>query len=253
MTTKKKPRDGRIQQAKALAAALENDDQAEAERLLDELAADRESTLFLELGKLTRQFHDAMMSFALDDRVVELAEKDIPDAQERLNYVITMTEQAADTTLSAVEAVLPVTDSLAVKVDDLATRWDKFMHREMPLDDFKVMSKEISEHFVNSRVGLELIQGKLNEVLMAQGFQDLTGQVIKRVIELVQDVEQSMVELIRISGKRFVPGVNAPSGEVAGEEQLQGAGPVVPGVDDLKGNTMASQDDVDDLLSSLGF
>lgn len=251
MTDKQQADSSRVEQAKALAVALEENNHAEVERLIDALASERDSSLFLELGKLTRQFHDAMMSFALDNRVVELTEKDIPDAKERLNYVISMTEQAADTTLNAIEEALPVSEAMAVSVEDLSARWDKFLHREMPFEEFKAMSKEISEHFVNSRDGLTLIQGKLNEVLMAQGFQDLTGQVIKRVIDLVHDVEQNMVELIRISGKRFVP--EAKLAEPTEEEHLLGAGPVVPGVDDRKGNTMASQDDVDDLLSSLGF
>lgn len=250
--TDKQPVDSRrIEQAQALAVALQNNDHAEAERLIDELSSARESTLFLELGKLTRQFHDAMMSFALDNRVVELAEKDIPDAKERLNYVISMTEQAANTTINAIDEVLPVSEAMAARVDELAVRWARFLQREMPFEEFKAMSKELSDHFAASRDGLALIQGKLTEVLMAQGFQDLTGQVIKRVIDLVHDVEQNMVELIRISGKRFVP--EAKWAETELDAQLQGVGPVVPGVDDRKGNTMASQDEVDDLLSSLGF
>lgn len=251
MTEKQEVNGTRIEQAKALTVALQANDHAEVERLIDELASERDSTLFLELGKLTRQFHDAMMSFSLDDRVVKLAEKDIPDAKERLGYVITMTEQAADTTLNAVEEVLPVSEAIASKVEDLAVRWERFLHRDMPFEEFKEFTKEISDHFASSRDGLGLIQGKLNEVLMAQGFQDLTGQVIKRVIELVREVEENMVELVRISGKRFVP--DAKLSEPEEDEPLQGSGPVVPGVDDRKGNTMASQDDVDDLLSSLGF
>lgn len=252
MTDKQQVDSKRIKQAKALTAALENDDHAEVERLIDALASERDVTLFLELGKLTRQIHDVMMSFALDNRVVELTEKDIPDAKERLNYVISMTEQAADTTLNAIDEMLPVAEVMAASVEDLATRWTKFLQREMPFAEFREMSKEITAHFGNSRDGLALVQSKLNEVLMAQGFQDLTGQVIKRVIDLVHDVEQSMVELIRISGKRFVPDMKLA--EPASDEHLtQGAGPVVPGVDDRKGNTIASQDDVDDLLSSLGF
>ncbi|BBL71495.1 protein phosphatase CheZ [Methylogaea oryzae] len=253
MTDKQEANSIRIEQAQALTVALQANDHAEVERLIDALASERDSALFLELGKLTRQFHDAMMSFSLDDRVVKLAEKDIPDAKERLNYVITMTEQAADTTLNAVEEVLPVSEAIAAQVGDLAVRWDRFLQRDMPFEEFKEFTKEISEHFSHSREGLALIQGKLNEVLMAQGFQDLTGQVIKRVIELVREVEENMVELVRISGKRYVPEAKLSEPAEEEEEHLQGTGPVVPGVDDRKGNTMASQDDVDDLLSSLGF
>lgn len=251
MTDKQQAVNSRIEQAKALVAALESDDQAEVEKLIDALAAERDSVLFLEVGKLTRQLHDSMTSFSLDTRVVELTEKDIPDAQERLHYVISLTEQAADTTLNAVEEILPISEAMTASVEDLAVRWTKFLQREMPFEEFKELSKEISDHFVESREGLTVMQSKLNEVLMAQGFQDLTGQVIKRVIDLVHDVEQNMVQLIRISGKRFVP--EGKMAQLDSEEHLLGVGPVVPGVDDRAGNTMASQDDVDDLLSSLGF
>ncbi|HLF97285.1 MAG TPA: protein phosphatase CheZ [Methylococcaceae bacterium] len=239
----------RLRQAKALAQALERDDHVEADRLLDELAEARDALLFQELGRLTRQLHEAMTGFSLDSRLAELAERDIPDAKERLNYVVTMTEQAANTTLNAIDEILPVTDKLSGEASELADQWTRFLQREMPFDEFKSMSQHLGDHFVTTRDGLGLIQGKLNEVLMAQGFQDITGQIIKRVILLVQDVELNMVELIRIAGKRAPLAVST-----AGEEPHDFVpGPVVPGVDDRQGDTVASQDDVDDLLSSLGF
>jgi chemotaxis protein CheZ len=115
----------------------------------------------------------------------------------------------------------------------------------MPFSEFKGMSLEISEYFRSSKGSLNQVQEGLNEILMAQGFQDITGQIIKRVIDLVQDLETSMVELIRISGGK------STGAEKVDEPSLPG--PVVPGVDDKKGDVAASQDDVDDLLSSLGF
>jgi len=238
----------RLRQAKALAQALERDDHVEADRLLDELAEARDALLFQELGRLTRQLHEAMTGFSLDSRLAELAERDIPDAKERLNYVVTMTEQAANTTLNAIDEILPVTDKLSGEASELADQWTRFLQREMPFDEFKSMSQHLGDHFVTTRDGLGLIQGKLNEVLMAQGFQDITGQIIKRVILLVQDVELNMVELIRIAGKRAALAVPA-----AEDKHEVVPGPVVPGVDDRQGDTVASQDDVDDLLSSLGF
>lgn len=239
----------RLRRAQELAQALEREDHTEADRLLDELAAGRDALLFQELGRLTRQLHEAMSGFSLDSRLAELAEHDIPDAKERLNYVITMTEQAANTTLNAIDEILPVTEKLSGEASELADQWTRFLQREMPFDEFKAMSHQLGDHFVMTRDGLGLIQGKLNEVLMAQGFQDITGQIIKRVILLVQDVEQNMVELIRIAGKRAALAVPAAA---EGKHEFV-PGPVVPGVDDRQGDTVASQDDVDDLLSSLGF
>ena len=84
---------------------------------------------------------------------------------------------------------------------------------------------------------------------MAQDFQDLTGQIIRKVINLVQEVEDSLVELIKLSGKKLSEEDQGALTEIVEEEN--GHGPQVPGVD--HGNTVDSQDDVDELLSSLGF
>src|SRR5690606_22914531 len=96
-----------------LLAALERGDHESADRILDDIGRVRETLMFREIGKLTRQLHDTLANFALDGRIAELAEKEIPDAKERLNYVIAMTEQAANTTLNAVEPILPFAESLA--------------------------------------------------------------------------------------------------------------------------------------------
>ncbi len=232
--------------AKDLVAALENGDEALADGLLDELAGVRETQLFKELGRLTRQLHDAMVSFSVDAKITSMTEYDIPDAKERLHYVITMTEQAADQTLTAVENLLPISQTLNEQVESLAGKWGRFLDREMPLAEFKAMSAEITEHFNESKAGLAQVQTGLNDILMAQGFQDITGQIIRRVIDLVQELEASMVKLISISGR------SVTAGETGGK-QLDLPGPVVPGVDDKQGDVATSQVDVDDLLSSLGF
>lgn len=232
--------------AKNLVAALENGDQMAADGLLDELAGLRETQLFKEIGRLTRQLHDTMVSFSVDAKIAAMTEHDIPDAKERLHYVISMTEQAADQTLTAVENLLPVAQTLHQQVDDLSGKWGRFLDREMPLAEFKVMSAEITDHFKQSKSDLAQVQSGLNDILMAQGFQDITGQIIRRVIELVQELEASMVNLINVSGRKITAGEGAPQ-----EHELPG--PVVPGVDDRGGDVATSQVDVDDLLSSLGF
>ncbi|MDD2761227.1 MAG: protein phosphatase CheZ [Methylomonas sp.] len=232
--------------AKNLVAALEKGDQALADGLLDELAGLRETQLFKEIGRLTRQLHDTMVNFSVDAKITEMTEHDIPDAKERLHYVITMTEQAADQTLTAVENLLPISQTMNDQVERLASKWGRFLDREMPLNEFKAMSAEISEHFNRSRSELALVQSGLNDILMAQGFQDITGQIIRRVIDLVQDLESSMVKLISIAGRRA-------GADDDGQKSHELPGPVVPGVDDRAGDVATSQDDVDDLLSSLGF
>ena len=238
-------KDEQLALAKSLVSALEQGDEAGADELLDKIAGVRESQLFQEVGQLTRQLHDAMANFSVDSKLTEMTEKDMPDAKERLNYVITMTEQAADQTLTVVENLLPVSSEMTDHVNALASKWERFLGKEMPYEEFKAMSQEITEHFKSSMGSLEKVESGLNEILMAQAFQDITGQIIRKVITLVSELETSMVELIRISGGKRTENIEEK------EDFLQG--PVVPGVDDKTGDVAASQDDVDDLLSSLGF
>ncbi|MGH8550352.1 MAG: protein phosphatase CheZ [Methylococcales bacterium] len=236
----------RLDCAKLFVAALEEGDEQMADEILGNIASVRETTLFQEVGKLTRQLHEAITGFTLDERIASLAEKEIPDAKERLNYVITMTQQSADTTLGAVEELLPLSEQMNTRTAELAEKWSRFLRKEMDYDEFKKVSNELVEHFSSSTETLETIQEKLNEVLMAQGFQDLTGQIIRRVINLVQDVEHSMVEMIRISGGRLSAAKERAAGSPSKLE-----GPAVPGTIDE--HTITSQDGVDDLLSRLGF
>ncbi|RLA23620.1 MAG: protein phosphatase CheZ [Gammaproteobacteria bacterium] len=236
--------DARLEQAKSLVKALENGDGGLAEGLINELAEMSQNEMFQEVGKITRRLHDSMNQFGLDARISELADKDIPDAKERLNYVITMTDQAAHATLTAVEELLPVAEGLNDRSNKLLEQWGRFQQREMPYEEFRNVSKEIAGFFEYSASTSEIISKKLTEILMAQGYQDITGQIIRRVIQLVQDVETNMVELIRLSG-----GMNEGDQKKQNEPEL--AGPVVPTL--ATGDSVQSQDDVDDLLSSLGF
>lgn len=238
-------KNSRLALAKDLVIAIEQEDESAVDSLLDEIALLRETQLFQEVGRLTRQLHDTMVGFTLDSKIATMTENDIPDAKERLQYVISMTEQAATQTLKVVENLMPVSRELNNQAALLAAKWERFLDREMPFAEFKNMSAEISQHFRESKGSLHQVQEGLNEILLAQGFQDITGQIIKQVIDLVHDLETSMVELIRITGHKVVEAKNDSDSDLHG--------PIVPGVDDKEENVATNQDDVDDLLSSLGF
>lgn len=240
----------RLAQVRAIVAALERGDEAEADRILDEIGRMREQQLFQEVCRLTRQLHDALVGFMADSKLVELTENDIPNARERLRYVITLTEQAATTTLNAVDALLPRVAALNVRLKTLTTQWQRFLHREIPYQEFKELSCAITGFLGDLNQEMNLFQGQLNEVLMAQSFQDLTGQIIRRVIELVQQAEDSLIELIRFSGRQGSIQRKPPSGPAGRSGEMAAGGPVVPGLDQA---AIASQDEVDELLSSLGF
>jgi chemotaxis protein CheZ len=233
----------RLETARALVEMLEAGKNQEAEQLIAELSLGRESELFQEVGRLTRELHEAINGFLLDARMAELTEIDIPDAKERLSYVITMTQQSADRTLTAVEKSLPLVAEMEGRAKQLAGEWDKFRSRQLNKDEFQELSLALDGFLKESACSAAALHENISEVLMAQDFQDLTGQIIKKVIDLVQDLEQRLVMLVRITGQRM---------EVKREQQPEKLeGPVVPGVD--QGDVVNGQDEVDDLLSSLGF
>jgi len=237
--------------AKKLVECIEQGNLEEAEKVMEDLSALRESHLFQELGKLTRDLHDTMVGFQLDSKIADMAETDIPDATERLNHVITLTEQAAEKTLSSVETSMALFDDLREKSEKLHENWDRFRKRDMDVDEFRSMSSELDEFFQWLDQKTPEFSSSLSDIMLAQGFQDLTGQIIGRVITLVQDVEEGLVGLIRMTGKKMnVPGA-AEKDKKKDWPDIEAVGPAVPGVD--KGDIVNSQDDVDDLLSSLGF
>lgn len=235
-----------LARAESLVREMQKDSEKDAENILACIAEAKESALFQEVGKMTRQLHDSLESFRQDSRIDALAETDIPDARERLTYVITMTQKSADRTLSAVENTMPLADKIAERAVELGNEWKLFKRRELSAEQFRNLSVNI-ESFLDD-LGTDAIQMKenLNEVLMAQDYQDLTGQIIKKVINLVEEVEGNLVEIIRLTGDKFVKTAND---EV--ESGTEAEGPHVPGVG--SNDVMQNQDDVDDLLSSLGF
>ena len=234
----------RLSKARELVACLEANEMEKADLIIHDLSVERENELFQEVGRLTRELHEALNGFILDSRLTEMTHVEIPDASERLRYVITMTENSANTTLNAVEASIPLVDKLEQHASELNESWSKFRTRQLSKEDFKQLSKQLEVFLKNVNSDSRELHGKLSEVLLAQDFQDLTGQVIRKVIDLVHDVEEKLVTLVRISGNKMAKPVKDHSKEIL-------EGPVVPGVD--QGNVVNSQDDVDDLLSSLGF
>lgn len=249
-STGAKEADERLQWARGLVAALETGDEAVTADLLDRLGAQREHSLFNELGRLTRQLHEALNSFRMDSRLAEITESEIPDAKERLSYVVTLTEQAANRTLSAIEDSMPRLSMIGERSGDLAATWERFRSRELDLRDFRELSRELSEFLSRAQEEAQHVSAQLSDVMLAQDFQDLTGQVIRRVIDLVQEVEVGLVGLVRLAGERMIGTEEKSPAADKGSKEL-GFGPVVPGVD--KADVVHDQDGVDDLLSSLGF
>jgi chemotaxis protein CheZ len=235
-----------LAKAKLLVENIEANNDVAMGELLNSMTIEREKSLFKEVGLLTRQLHDNLASFALDSQLSEFTDSGIPDAKERLNYVIQMTDEAANDTLNAIDEILPVTSDLQRKSEEISKNWHKFLGRKLSLKEFKLMSGEITKFLDESCKSTKFVNEKANDIVLAQSFQDLTSQIIKKVITLVQDVENSLVDLIRLAGTQ-----STTSEESKKETKGVLDGPAVPGV--IVQGAVSSQDEVDDLLSSLGF
>lgn len=237
-----------LEQAKSLVELLESDQQEKADELIAEIQNPINSELFAEIGKLTRQLHDSLTNFQLDSRLNDLATADIPDAKERLNYVITRTEEAANKTMDAVESIFPVVNDIAEQVRAVTPAWAKLMNNEIDLKEFKSLCVDIDGLLVTTGKETTHIHSLMTDVLMAQDFQDLTGQVIRKVIDLVREVEDSLINMLTAFGisTENVQGSAKPK---VGKNLVEG--PIVNA--EARDDVVEDQDDVDDLLSSLGF
>ncbi|VAW69667.1 Chemotaxis response - phosphatase CheZ [hydrothermal vent metagenome] len=243
-------RDLLLEKAEALVASLqlENTSDQQLEAQIEAVNNLRDNSLFQELGKMTREIHDSIMNFRMDTRIADLAETDIPDAKDRLEYVITMTEKAANTAMGVIEEGSPVAEKLGAQASVLKVQWEKFRKRELSADELRDMGNDVEAFFDESELMMSKLLSGFTEILMAQDFQDLTGQIIRQVINLVNEIETNLVGLIKIQGESLAPG--EPQKAQSTEAKLDG--PQVPGKE-TSDDVMKGQDDVDDLLASLGF
>lgn len=242
-----------LEQARELVSLLEAGEQAQADQLFQSLKDHSSEGLFNSVGKLTRQLHDSLHDFQLDPRIEQLTADDLPDAQNRLEYVMQRTEDAANRTMDAVEASLPLADKLSTNLVNIMPRWEKLMSRDIELAEFKALCHQVDTFIRQAAGDSTQLQGLLTEVLMAQDFQDLTGQVIRRVIELVQEVEVSLIELLKVFGDQERARAERSNNDNKDSKATPtGAeGPIIN--PDERNDVVQGQDEVDDLLSSLGF
>ncbi|RTR32557.1 protein phosphatase CheZ [Shewanella atlantica] len=235
-----------LEQANKLVELLTEGQQEQADELIRDIATPIQKELFDEVGRLTRQLHSAIVDFQVDDRLVKLASTEIPDAKERLTYVIDMTEQAANKTMDAVEECLPLAEALTTNIQSVKPTWGKLMRRDIELKEFKVLCHDIQQFVDRSELDSIRLRELLNQILLAQDFQDLTGQMIRRVIDLVREVENNLVSMLTVFGEQPVSeDTSTESSSVEAEGPIMNA--------EEREDVVTGQDEVDDLLSSLGF
>ncbi|WP_413110691.1 protein phosphatase CheZ [Thaumasiovibrio sp. DFM-14] len=237
-----------LDQARSLVSLLEQGHQAEADAFVLQLVSETREPIYEEVGKLTRQLHDSLVNFQFDPRINDLATSEIPDARDRLTFVIEKTEVAANKTMDAVEETFPIADRLVDRLGQVRPEWDRLMQGRIELHEFKSLCRTIETLLQQVEIDGGTLRSQLTDILMAQDFQDLTGQIIRRVIELVKEVEEKLIEILTAFGidtSEPKPQLEARQPDITPE------GPVIDA--SVREDVMASQDDVDDLLSSLGF
>jgi len=230
----------------ALASALDSGDDSGFLSTLDDVLRTRKPELLEDLRDVTVNLKGALERFRLDARLADFAEREMPDARQRLAHVIKMTDQAAHRTLDLVEQSGPPAERTAKAAESLGASWTKFRARQIQTREFHQLLKLMDKFLPAARADCELIRRNLGEVLLTQAYQDLSGQILRGVIALVHELESALAELARLSDA-------APASETAAGEQVShGYGPAVPGVGD-GGDVAIGQQDVDALLSGLGI
>jgi chemotaxis protein CheZ len=195
--------------------------------------------VFAQVGQMTRNLHDLLRELGYDQALNNVA-KELPDNRDRLNYIAAMTAQAAERTLNAAEAAQPIQASLGQTARDLSAEWDKLFAKQLGVAEFKALVGNTRAYLGHASQASEATNAQLMEIIMAQDFQDLTGQVIKKIIAAAQTLEQQLVNLL-------IETTPEDKREVVGKLE----GPVVNASG--RNDVVTSQEQVDDLLASLGF
>ncbi|GEN27938.1 protein phosphatase CheZ [Halovibrio variabilis] len=231
---------------------MSQNEQSDSAQSSEETAED----LLHRIGKLTRMLRENMRELGLDKEIEKAAEA-IPDARDRLHYVATMTEQAADRSLNAVDRAQPIQDQLADRAGELDKRWAEWFEAPKELDEAKALVKETRTYLGDVPDMAAATNKELMEIMMAQDFQDLTGQVIKKMMDVIHEIEHQLVQVLidnvpsahaRETMQRKAEDQWKSDSARRNEELLNG-----PQVKDNAPDTVTGQDQVDDLLDELGF
>ncbi|NTV69408.1 MAG: protein phosphatase CheZ [Azonexaceae bacterium] len=202
----------------------------------------QQEAVFNRIGHMARALHDTLGLLGYD-KLLEKTVSALPDAKDRLAYVANLTEQAACRVLNATDIANPLVDELENSAQALGKRWDQVFANKMGAVEFKQLASD-TRLFLNEQLPAKTrgTHAQLTEIMMAQDFQDLTGQVIKKIVALAHELESGlMTVLIEV----------LPETKRTEEVASLMNGPVI----NAEGRTdvVVNQEQVDDLLDSLGF
>ena len=197
--------------------------------------------IYAQVGQMTRKLHDALRELGYDKSLEKVADA-LPDAKDRLGYIATLTANAAERVLNATDIARPIQDELQSQSASLSGRWDQLFANQLSVDDFKLLAADTRRFLAQAPQQTAATNAQLLEIVMAQDFQDLTGQVIKKVMDMVKTLESELLTVLI----EYLP---AEKKVELGTDLLQG--PVVN--PDGRSDVVTNQQQVDDLLESLGF
>ena len=207
--------------------------------------SEAERGMFERLGGIVRLLHDSLRELGYDKALTE-ASSQIVDAQDRLEYVASLTEQAANKVLNTLDEGMPAQDLLSKQAKDMETRWADLFSGKLSLDEFKALAGDSRQFAASVNEATEAEKARLLEIMMAQDFQDITGQLIKKVVKITQTVEQELAQLLRDNAPADIKEKLARKEQEAAQPAPLMQGPSVP-------EAALDQDNVDDLLADLGF
>ena len=210
------------------------------ENAAGETVPDSAGQLINRIGHLTRQMRESIRELGLDKGIARVAEA-IPDARDRLGYIAQMTERAAERALNAIDVAQPIQDGLASQAKALTKRWDAWFEKPVELEAARELVRDNRAYLAAVPKQVSATNAQMMEIMMAQDFQDLTGQVIKKMMHVIQDMDTQLLQLLVDNAppeKRH----DTPHGLLNGPQTVAGLPDAVDG-----------QDQVDDLLASLGF
>lgn len=194
-----------------------------------------------KLGQMTRKFHDTLHELGYDKDLEKVASF-IPDARDRLGYVVTMTQKAAERVLNATEAAQPIMTKVEADSQFLAKEWQLLFDKQLDIEKFKSLVTQTRAFLTEVPKQAKATNAYLTEIMMAQDFQDLTGQVIKKIVDVTQNLEKQLVALL-VESSPPMDNPDAYAGLLNG--------PVINAAG--RADVVTNQNQVDDLLESLGF